>query len=405
MSSALHPTETEWEAYREVLQKLWMQLPMKQVIKEMESKYQFSASYDPEKGVAWWETQYQRQFRKWGFRKNLSDQEWKIVNYKVKAREQHGRSSILCFGETLISDAKMRKEIARHAPTAYEAALWRIGPAPQTPEEISIRTPASEIHPGTPCQNQNELITQDPAELSEKIAELQQLISLHRADGGHERANELCGDLMQILDDAERLRPDKVIFIVFEDAEPVDTHTVLSRFEELLRRSPIHHDIGYIPTLDISVGYISFLFTVATAEMKEPRDMAMVLLSLTKARSLLDDIVGEYFAEDVKQTVLPPLIDSFRKPPVPSKEDILPLDALMDQIVSTCMKEPLLATVIFYTTEHSDLWRDYTVRKDLDDMEKEGLLASRVNADGERMYRLTELGKSARRQLLHADEG
>jgi hypothetical protein len=58
--------------------------------------------------------QYERQFKKWGFRKNLKSLEWKAVSHHLRKRKREGKESDLYVDETLVPEKKLRKETARN---------------------------------------------------------------------------------------------------------------------------------------------------------------------------------------------------------------------------------------------------------------------------------------------------
>jgi len=63
---------------------------------------------------------YERQLKKWGFRKNLKDEEWKSIHHHVQKRRQHGKLSEVHHWGKLIPEAKCRKEFSRHFDTTLE---------------------------------------------------------------------------------------------------------------------------------------------------------------------------------------------------------------------------------------------------------------------------------------------
>jgi hypothetical protein len=66
-------------------------------------------------------TQYERHFTKWRFRKNLKNQDWKFVHYRVTKRQRAGKPSNVYFNRRLVPKEKVRKEMMRHYfPTIQE---------------------------------------------------------------------------------------------------------------------------------------------------------------------------------------------------------------------------------------------------------------------------------------------
>jgi hypothetical protein len=103
--------------------------PLKEVMAEMKTHHNFSARYVifyyvqnlanafPSKA------QYERQFKKWGFRKYIeySDTIYRFIGYRVEKRIRHSKKSKVYLGGDKISDSKIRKEISRHYfPTMQE---------------------------------------------------------------------------------------------------------------------------------------------------------------------------------------------------------------------------------------------------------------------------------------------
>ena len=67
--------------------------------------------------------QYIRQFKKWGFVKNSTGEQWKIIAREVHKRKARGKATEVVINNTAISDQKLRKEISRYGfDTDYEHA-------------------------------------------------------------------------------------------------------------------------------------------------------------------------------------------------------------------------------------------------------------------------------------------
>jgi hypothetical protein len=65
--------------------------------------------------------QYERQFKKWKFRKNRKQPEWKFVHHRIEKRKRGGRESNLYISGVLIPKGTVRKETSRHnLPTIQE---------------------------------------------------------------------------------------------------------------------------------------------------------------------------------------------------------------------------------------------------------------------------------------------
>jgi hypothetical protein len=57
--------------------------------------------------------QYERQFKKWNFRKNLKQDEWKFIARKVAKRRLDAKETDLYINGVLIPQRKVEKEILR----------------------------------------------------------------------------------------------------------------------------------------------------------------------------------------------------------------------------------------------------------------------------------------------------
>jgi hypothetical protein len=63
--------------------------------------------------------QYERQFRKWKFRKNRKDPEWKFVHHRVEKRKRGGKESDVYIDGVLIAKKKICQETSRHNHPTY----------------------------------------------------------------------------------------------------------------------------------------------------------------------------------------------------------------------------------------------------------------------------------------------
>ncbi|KAJ5855761.1 uncharacterized protein N7529_009705 [Penicillium soppii] len=128
-------TEEAWGRHREELKSLWLEqrMTVQQVQDYMSKMHNFWKE----------EHQYSRQFKKWGFKKNLTEKEWIFVASRGEKRKRDGKD----FGPVrmhghLIPEAKVRKEISRHVTLSsqYFGDL-----DPKTPDGILVGTPRAEI--------------------------------------------------------------------------------------------------------------------------------------------------------------------------------------------------------------------------------------------------------------------
>jgi hypothetical protein len=66
-------------------------------------------------------TQYEKQFKDWGFQKNRTKQDWKDIGQKIGARKRMAKESNIYLDGQLVPTKKLRKEISRQAHmTVYE---------------------------------------------------------------------------------------------------------------------------------------------------------------------------------------------------------------------------------------------------------------------------------------------
>ncbi|GIC91000.1 uncharacterized protein Aud_007440 [Aspergillus udagawae] len=129
--------ETEWQSHRDELKALWLdqRWTLEQIQEHMSQRHSFRKSAP----------QYTRQFKKWGFKKNLTDEDWKFVAHRREKRKRDGKDAgdVRVHGN-LIPEPKVRKETARHA-SLLSQCLWMGDSDPKTPEGVVVGTPRSEI--------------------------------------------------------------------------------------------------------------------------------------------------------------------------------------------------------------------------------------------------------------------
>ncbi|KAJ5813568.1 uncharacterized protein N7503_000318 [Penicillium pulvis] len=125
----------EWEKYRDELKSLWLdkRWTLKQVKEYMSQAHNFCKS----------ESQFTRQFSRWGFKKNLTDAEWKFVARRGEKRKREGKEPgpVRLHGK-LIPEPKVRKETSRHSKLSNQY----VGDLdPPTPDGVVVGTPRVEI--------------------------------------------------------------------------------------------------------------------------------------------------------------------------------------------------------------------------------------------------------------------
>lgn len=58
--------------------------------------------------------QYERQFKKWGFRKNLTGEEWTTVSRRIDRRKRDGKETELRISGVCVPVKKRQKALARY---------------------------------------------------------------------------------------------------------------------------------------------------------------------------------------------------------------------------------------------------------------------------------------------------
>ncbi|KAF2798621.1 hypothetical protein K505DRAFT_232948, partial [Melanomma pulvis-pyrius CBS 109.77] len=94
----------EWERHKNVIKKLYLDEKRtlegeRGVMNMMKTIHGFS--------------QYETRFRRWGFRKNLKRDDWKIIDNVRAERKQAGKSSEVYLNGELIPEEKVQKETSR----------------------------------------------------------------------------------------------------------------------------------------------------------------------------------------------------------------------------------------------------------------------------------------------------
>ncbi|KAF4234681.1 hypothetical protein CNMCM8980_003802 [Aspergillus fumigatiaffinis] len=144
--------ETEWQSHRDELKALWLdqRWTLEQIQEHMSQRHSFRKSAP----------QYTRQFKKWGFKKNLTDEDWKFVARRREKRKRDGKDAgdVRVHGN-LIPEPKVRKETARHA-SLLSQCLWMGDSDPKTPEGVVVGTPRPEID-GTAPEGSTNVLAMD----------------------------------------------------------------------------------------------------------------------------------------------------------------------------------------------------------------------------------------------------
>ncbi|KAJ6131206.1 hypothetical protein N7523_001666 [Penicillium sp. IBT 18751x] len=124
-----------WGRHREELKFLWLEkrLTVGQVQTYMSQTHNFFKE----------KPQYSLQFKKWGFKKNATEEEWMFIASRGEKRKRDGKNPgpVWMHGR-LIPEPKVRKETSRHV-TLSSQYLGDLDP--KTPDGIIVGTPKAEI--------------------------------------------------------------------------------------------------------------------------------------------------------------------------------------------------------------------------------------------------------------------
>ncbi|KAL1635207.1 hypothetical protein SLS58_010377 [Diplodia intermedia] len=98
--------EELWSSHKEIIRYLYLVKGMtrQDVMSKMEDDYEFRASAG----------QYERQFKKWGFRKNLTPSEWQLVSRRIDKRKRDGKETDLKIHGIRVPPKKVDKAISRY---------------------------------------------------------------------------------------------------------------------------------------------------------------------------------------------------------------------------------------------------------------------------------------------------
>jgi hypothetical protein len=63
--------------------------------------------------------QYEKKFKEWGFKKNHTKEDWRIVGNKVEQRKRAAKESNVYLDRELVPQKKLRKEISRQGYMSF----------------------------------------------------------------------------------------------------------------------------------------------------------------------------------------------------------------------------------------------------------------------------------------------
>ncbi|KAM0718861.1 hypothetical protein Q7P37_005933 [Cladosporium fusiforme] len=126
-----------WEQHKETIRTLYLvrDYALKDVVLHMREQHNFEMS----------EQQYGRQFKKWGFRKNSTGDNWKLIHRKRDKRQKQGKKSLVYHGGRLITSERLSKE--RRHDFRMPGVLYESAASPKTPEGFVICTPKADSAP------------------------------------------------------------------------------------------------------------------------------------------------------------------------------------------------------------------------------------------------------------------
>ncbi|PVH70469.1 ankyrin [Cadophora sp. DSE1049] len=122
--------DCRWEPHKDTMQRYFLieNKTLDEVMKLMEDKFHASKA------------QYERQFKKWKFRKHRKQHDWASASRIIKKRKRGGKGSDVYIDGVLIETKKICKETSRHDRPTYGQVA-----SPKTPEGFYICTPLASL--------------------------------------------------------------------------------------------------------------------------------------------------------------------------------------------------------------------------------------------------------------------
>ncbi|RDW71851.1 hypothetical protein BP5796_07885 [Coleophoma crateriformis] len=141
--STSRAADSEWDSYKAVIKHIYLDenKKLEELISIMANRYNFSRT----------KYQYEKQFKLWGYRKNLKPEEWKYIGTVIEQREREGRrESQVYIRDKLCPKAKVLRETTRYANTISTITdrpghIKICSPGPQDRGNLSNSTP-SPVH-------------------------------------------------------------------------------------------------------------------------------------------------------------------------------------------------------------------------------------------------------------------
>ncbi|XTI93570.1 ankyrin repeat-containing domain protein [Cenococcum geophilum] len=142
-----------WEDNKDTLRKLYISenMTLDQVRGIMAESHNFEATYEFHVSGLQTNSQYERKFKQWKFRKHCKKKDWVTINRVISKRKREGKESEVLMDGALLPLKKVRKEINRNEPT-YSLETYSGAPTPKVPEGFMIRTPLASPSPKMPAR-------------------------------------------------------------------------------------------------------------------------------------------------------------------------------------------------------------------------------------------------------------
>ncbi|KAI5777257.1 ankyrin repeat-containing domain protein [Geopyxis carbonaria] len=116
-----------WDQHYGELKEMYHAKTLPQIKLHMETNHGFQAS----------DNQYASAFKKWGWRKNFKESEWKWVHQQILKRK---RDTVVYDNDMMVPPEKVRREMYRRFPPSFKPASSPVA----TPPRITVRTPDPE---------------------------------------------------------------------------------------------------------------------------------------------------------------------------------------------------------------------------------------------------------------------
>ncbi|KAI1359796.1 hypothetical protein F5Y08DRAFT_349396 [Xylaria arbuscula] len=127
----------DWELHKNEISCLYLieKLSLKDVSTRMKDKHNFIKT----------KHQYEYQFKKWGFKKNIHKDVWQYVGHRIQKRKRLGKKSEITLFGTQLPLEKVRKEVQRYTtiPTANDFRRGVLSPMSPGSDIVQIRTPST----------------------------------------------------------------------------------------------------------------------------------------------------------------------------------------------------------------------------------------------------------------------